>query len=213
MDVYRTEEQQIESLKDWWKENGASVVLGIALGLGAIFGWRYWQAHRLAEAEVAAALYEKVIGSLQQSDEKTARGTALRIVEEFPGTGYAVFARLLLARLAVESGELEPAASHLDWALEHSAEPSVKREIRLRIARLRAAQQRYEEALALLNSGDEGEFAGSYDELRGDIELLRGNTEAARFVYERALANARSKGIDSSVLETKLDNLGRVAGS
>jgi len=111
LDVYRTEEQQIESLKEWWKENGASVVLGIALGLGAIFGWRYWQAHRLAEAEVAAALYEKVIGSLQQSDEKTAAGTALRIVEEFPGIGYAVFARLLLARLAVESGELEPAAS------------------------------------------------------------------------------------------------------
>lgn len=188
-------------------------MLGIILGLGAIFGWRAWQAHRIALAESASSLYQDLIAKARESDSKAAGDTASRIVEEYPGTGYAVFAALMLARFSVDAGDLESAAAHLDWAADHNSDPSLAREIRLRSARVRFAQERYDDALALLSSGDSGEFAGSYDDLRGDIEFRRGNVEAARSAYERALSSARSKGIDAAVLESKLDNLGRPSDS
>ena len=33
MEVYTTEEQQVEVIKEWWKENGTSVIAGTVIGL------------------------------------------------------------------------------------------------------------------------------------------------------------------------------------
>ncbi|MGU3844696.1 YfgM family protein, partial [Vibrio diabolicus] len=43
MELYDTEEQQVEAIKDWWKENGKAVIIGAVVGLGGLFGWRYYQ--------------------------------------------------------------------------------------------------------------------------------------------------------------------------
>ena len=40
MDVYKTEEEQVEAIKKWWNENGKSIIVGIVVGITAIFGWR-----------------------------------------------------------------------------------------------------------------------------------------------------------------------------
>ena len=40
---YETEEEQIEALKDWWRENGNSLLIGVAVALVAVFGFRGWQ--------------------------------------------------------------------------------------------------------------------------------------------------------------------------
>ena len=43
MEVYETEEQQVEAVKKWWKENGVSLIVGVVMGLSAIAGWKYYQ--------------------------------------------------------------------------------------------------------------------------------------------------------------------------
>ena len=42
MAEYETEEQQVEALKDWWKQNGLAVIGGAVLGVSALIGWRGW---------------------------------------------------------------------------------------------------------------------------------------------------------------------------
>jgi predicted negative regulator of RcsB-dependent stress response len=42
VEVYTTEEQQVEVIKSWWKENGTSVLAGTVIGLVGLFGWRYY---------------------------------------------------------------------------------------------------------------------------------------------------------------------------
>ena len=37
MELYDTEEQQVEAIKDWWKENGKAVIFGAVIGLGGLF--------------------------------------------------------------------------------------------------------------------------------------------------------------------------------
>jgi len=62
--AYDTEEQQIEELKKWWKENGIRVALGVAIGLGLIFGWQQWQSHTEQQAQSASGSYQQVLNAL-----------------------------------------------------------------------------------------------------------------------------------------------------
>jgi predicted negative regulator of RcsB-dependent stress response len=213
VEVYRTDEQQIESLRAWWKENGTSIIFGVALGVAGIFGWRWWQEYETAQAEAASGLFEQMTTASRQSDNKAAESLATRLVEEFPSTGYAVLAKLYQARRSVDAGDLDAAAAHLQWALEQDPDSWLKLELALNLARVRTAQEKYDEALALISVPDAGEFSASYDELRGDIEILRGNHAAARTAYERAVAASRAKRLDTAILELKLDNLGLASSS
>ena len=38
MEIYNSDEQQAEAIKEWWKENGKAILIGAALGLVGMFG-------------------------------------------------------------------------------------------------------------------------------------------------------------------------------
>ncbi len=50
-----------EQLRSFWRDNWLTIVGGVAIGLGAIAGWRYWQAHTRQQAEEAEAAYSAVL--------------------------------------------------------------------------------------------------------------------------------------------------------
>ncbi|MBE8157839.1 MAG: hypothetical protein HAW59_00340 [Betaproteobacteria bacterium] len=43
IEIGTTEEQQVEQIKQWIKENGLQIIIGISLGLGSIWGWNYFK--------------------------------------------------------------------------------------------------------------------------------------------------------------------------
>ena len=213
MDIYRSEAEQVEALKTWWAENGGSAIFGVVLGLGAIFGYRAWQAHEVAQAEAASLLYQELLVASQQPGSDAIRNQAEAMAQQYPGSAYAVFGNMLLARLAVDAGDLEKAAALLGTALKENKDDVMGLELRLRLAQIQNAQGRHDEALATLNAAAGKDYVAAFDELRGDVEARRGNTDQARAAYERALAAARAAGADVSMLELKLDNLGRAQKS
>ncbi len=213
MDIHRTEEEQVEALKAWWVENGRSAIFGVVLGLGAIFGYRAWQAHELAQAEGASSLYQQVLMAGQQPGSDEIRKQAEALVQQYPGSTYAVFGNMLLAKAAVDAGDLERAVTLLGTALKENKDEVVDLELRLRLAQVQTAQDKHEDALATLSITSGKDYVAAFDELRGDIEGRRGNVDQARAAYERALTAAREAGTDVTVLELKLDNLGRAQKS
>ena len=42
MDVYQTEEQQVEAIKGFWKEYGIAVIAGLVLGFAGFIGFNYY---------------------------------------------------------------------------------------------------------------------------------------------------------------------------
>ena len=51
MDAYRTDDEQVEALKRWWKENGTSTLLMVAVAVGGYFGWQAWDTRQVQQAE------------------------------------------------------------------------------------------------------------------------------------------------------------------
>ncbi len=210
MDIYTTEEQQVEQLRKWWRDNGTAVIAAIVLGFSALFGWRWWQAEQVIRAEAASTIYQQMLGASDENDAAGARAAAEQLFAEHGASAYAVFAGLLLAKQAVSDKETAQAEEYLRRALEKNKDESLGHDIRLRLAQVLIAEEKLAAALALLEVKQRGAHSGSYDELRGDILALQGDIDAARGAYQQAQTKFRSAGAETAILELKLDDLGRV---
>jgi predicted negative regulator of RcsB-dependent stress response len=191
VESYRTEEEQVEALKRWWKENGTSTLVSILLAVAVAFGWQGWQARQQARAEAASNLYQQFLETLgaagQGSAGAEAEKLATRIATEYDGTAYARFAELHLARLHVADGDLGAAEAALRTVLaETSPKEDLHRVAKLRLGRILAARGDTEDALALLAGDPANPYAGAYAMARGDVLLAAGRDSEAVAAYREA---------------------------
>lgn len=156
-------------------------------------------------------------GETEAQESETAaaiRDTAEELMTDYASTPYAVHAAFALAKLAVDDGDLAPAAQALEWILDNADadDPVLAHIARLRLASVLLAQSEAGRVIELLRrpaeSGDGGGFAARYDELTGDAHLQNGDTEAARAAYQRGLDQLSAGSIGHVLLKLKLDNLG-----
>lgn len=204
----RTEEEQIEAIKAWWKENGSAVIVGIIIGVGSLVGWRGWSNYQENQAMAASALYQEMLNAGQRGNNDTIEETGQQLIEKYGGTTYASLAALMLARQAVQNDDLETAEQHLRLALDKAPDPSIEHVARLRLLQVLTAREQYDSALKMINKTAPGQFAAQYEEMRGDILLAQNDAAAARQAYQKALANSRPQAAGRETLEMKLDNLG-----
>ena len=190
-DPYGNEDEQVRALKQWWDRNGASTLMGVGLALALVFGWEWWQQRQQNRAAEASALYQQVSQAVELTTlDSTQRATANHVAEalesKFPGTRYALQAQMLLARLAVEAGELEEARNILEKVLSQKPNPELEQVATLRLARVLFGEGDYDAALQRLDSVEAQQFAGQFAELRGDIQFKRGDSAAALASYRMA---------------------------
>ncbi len=205
LNVYETDEEKAEAIKAWWKENGLSVAAGIALGLGAVFGWRAWMSYQDRIAQQASAAFEQLIATAQSGEVEQVQAQADQIDREFPNTTYAALAAWVRGRAEVDAQRLPEAQAALRLALDRAPDPSLKRLTALRLARLLIAEQAWEEAAAVLERyEDDGPFRPEFDALRGDLVAASGQIQQARAAYQRAIEGG---AIQANLLQEKRDDL------
>jgi len=188
----------VEALKDWWKANGTSVIAGAVIGLAGLFGWRFYNEHQIAAEEAASQAYQQAVGAQQSEQLKT-------VTSEHADSAYALLAALNLAKRAVDVGQLPEAEKQLQFVLSSSDGELLKPIAGLRLARVLAEQQRFDEALAQLAAVDSQAFLGQVEEIKGDIYLRQGQTELARNAYQAAADAGELSG--NPMLQMKLDDL------
>ena len=203
MSVYQTEEEQVEAIKKWWKENGTSVVAGLVIGLGAVFGWQGWTSYQERIKKEASVSFQQLMTAVDSKNTESAGNQAELLRMEYDSTSYAVFAAMTQARLKLEQGDSAAARSQLEWAMQNSTDESLTQLVRLSLARV------------LLNDGDldaaaklaevkQGGFAGEFAELRGDIAVAKQDAAAAHEAYTLALS---LNVTNPELLQMKLDDL------
>jgi len=208
MEHFETEEQQVEALKKWWKDNGISVVTGVVLGLSLLMGWRWWQNYSELQAHQASGLYEQVQIFLTGEQADKAQSIAEKLLSEHSGSTYAVLAVLNLARLDLEKGDVDSSHVRLQWILDQNGSlPELTHIARLRKARLYLSEGKLAESSRLIEALDVGEFKGAYAELRGDIAVAEARTDAAHTAYTEALESEALSVKHREWLQMKLDDL------
>ncbi len=218
MVAYNSDEEQIEALKNWWSENGTSLMVTIAVVLAVVFGYQTWQGRVKATGEEASNIYEEFraaatsrMGQFTGSDHETARFLADSLINDHEDSVYARLASLEMAKLEVNKKNLEQAEQDLKWVVVHDAKGEFGILARLRLARVMAARGEVEGALELLDGADTGPFKSSYEEAKGDFYLLLKQDSEARKAYQAAL-DALVEKDSNPMLQMKLDDIA-VTGS
>jgi predicted negative regulator of RcsB-dependent stress response len=211
MNDYVTDDEQVEKIKQWWKENGSSVIAGLVIGVGGLFGWRYWVDYRDSQAAQASEHFERMVRAIEQGQDDQAMEEARAILDQYGSTAYAAMARLSLARAHVDQGQYDQAADALQALLDERPDLAIEMLARKRLAAVRLQQQRYDDALNVLNVEFPQPYAAGFEELRGDVLAAQGDAAAAREAYQRARL-AQPPSADPRLLQQKLDDLGVAAG-
>jgi len=209
VDIYTTEEQQVAAIKKWWHENKWSLIGGVIIGVGALWGGRAWLNNQQGYSEAASAIYQQMLEEASQGKNDDAAVQGARLLGQFSDTAYSSLAALMMAKIKQESGDTAAARAHLRWVLDNSKNDAVLHEARLRLAKLMMAEEKYDDALSFLNGIDAGVYASTYEQLKGDIYVAMGQPESARTAFMRALASAAPEERGRELLQMKLDNLGQ----
>ncbi len=202
-----TDDEQVEVLKKWWKENGTAIVVGIVIGVGAIIGFWKWTEYKETRSLAASALYDEFVTAI--GDEKIDAATSYEsLKKDYEGTTYAALSALRMAAVDYAKGDTDKAIEHLRWATSHPGHDSVGHIARLRLAKMLVAKNALDEAEKLLKDISEPAFDAKYAVIKGDIYRMRGDIEKARSAYELALASTSFGGKQRELVQMKLDDLG-----
>lgn len=206
MEQFATEEQQVEAIKKFWKENGLVIILGVVIGLGGLWGWRYYSESQLASKEEASTAYQASLEQLVNANDVAA-------VSSFASThkdsGYADLSSLVAAQKAVQDGDLDLAATTLSLVASSAKTPEIADIAKIRLARVQLAQDKLDDAMATLNIVTAEAFSAQVAELKGDIYAAQNNIEQAKLAYGEALEAEQA----SPLVQLKLDNLAVSTGS
>jgi predicted negative regulator of RcsB-dependent stress response len=200
------EQEKLDALKAWWKDNARFIVLVIsaaAIAVAGTSGWRWYQRQQSTEA---AALYDTLSKAVRAGDAKVLRDAGGALTERYAGTLYASMGALAAAHFHFERGELKSAKAQLQWVLERSGAEDLRTLARLRLAGLLLDERAYDEALALLEEKPLEAYAALYAALRGDVLVAKEQPTEARAAYQLALEKA-SGALRESV-QMRLDALG-----
>ncbi len=207
MDPHLAEDEELAKLKEWWRKNGTSIIVGIVVGLGAIVGINGWSLYTTNRAETASALFFQLRQHVENDDAASATGLADELQADFPSTPYASNGALLTAAALYDDGDVEGARKRLAWVVDNAPDPSLEHTARLRLAYLELGEGNTSRALELASTGEGGAFASHYAEIRADAHRLDGNDDQAAIAYDEAIAALPTASGYANVLRAKRNSL------
>ena len=192
------EHEQSERVRSWLRQNAIGLISGVALGLGSIYGWFWWQDQATAKRTKASDDYQLVVQQLKAGKLKEAQTKAAGLKE----TSFAALAALDLAKAHVDAGQRDAAIATLRAI--NTSDTVIAPVISQRLARLLMDAGKNEEALALLARLDDAVA----HEVRGDALLALGRKDQARDAYTKALSQLDVAAPQRRLVELKLSQAG-----
>lgn len=208
MDDYLSEKEQVQKIREWFRENGPYIIAGLVLGIGGLVGWNYWKSYKIAQAEAAGAIYMQLSETVESGDQAAAAAALADLEADYAGTPYLDQGRMMMARVLVEKGEFEGAAAQLRKVVDATSDPELEQVARIRLARVWLAAGEDQKALDVLDLSRAGAFAARFHEIRGDALASRGEGQAAIEEYQLALQGGVEGVVDRQAVLLKLDALG-----
>ena len=157
------EHEQSERVRAWVRNNAVGVIGGIALGLGAIVGYQWWQGQRLHARMGANAEYARAMVDLEAGKLPADKGAGLVARLDKANPTLSTLAALQLAKAQAEAGKRDEAIATLrglkapDALLGDDRNPAMldaRGDAEFALGQREQAQASYRKALALIDVGN-----------------------------------------------------------
>ncbi len=203
MDDYLSEKEQIEDLKQKWRDYGAYIIAGVVLGAGLLFGWNYNASQQRNAQLTASALYDDLTDQVVDGDVEEAEAVLMALEADHSDLAYLAQARLAMARLYMDKNRDQDAVEILRELMESNAGEQFRNVARLRLAKVLLYQGKADEVVELLSDNDgTSAFAARFSEALGDAHYDLGDFDAARDAYSLALIEpAQSATVDQEFVQ------------
>ena len=139
--AHKTEEEQEDQIKNWWKENGIQIIGGVVIGIAGIWGWDYYQNHIYAKSIEARDLYL----DFSVNNNST---TLQNLSENFSDSSYQNEAKLLLAKNQIKNFD---ESKNTLLSVSNSTNKYLANLAKIRLAKLYINNDNLSEAETILN--------------------------------------------------------------
>jgi predicted negative regulator of RcsB-dependent stress response len=207
VEEYLSEREQLDRLMGWLRANIPWIVIGLAVGGVIVGGWRWWQARTDRNGVEAAQAYTQILDAFDHGDRTRGLDLVEQLRRSHPDSPYVDQADLAAARLLLETGQMDRAATYLTVITGHSHDPQLVQVTKLRLARVQIAQNHVEAALSTLGSANQGAFEGRFAEVRGDAYFAKGDKAAALREYRAARLALGPAQAANDLLDLKINDL------
>lgn len=220
-DIISDEQQQIEAIKNWIKDNLLWIAGFIVVACVSFFGPDAYQTYKNNKIFPASDSYEEFNSTLTialsqivvtEALQQNVDGLADQIIENYPDTHYAFLTSIGAAKLSAQVGSYGAAKSRLTWAADQADSEADKQLVNYRLAIVETQLGNTDAALDLLGDSNE-HFAPLYAEARGDIYSIQGERDQAILSYQEALDASEENTNQSYLVGLKLTNLQSGLGS
>ena len=116
------EQEQLDQLKQFWKQYGNLITWVLILVLGSFAAWNGWTMWQRDQAVKAGAMYDEIEKTVQGGDAERAAALLASLKDRYPRTAFAQQAALLVAKLQFDKGQLDKTGETLAWVSENAAE-------------------------------------------------------------------------------------------
>ena len=202
------EHEQGELVQKWLRQNGSSLITGIAMGLALVFAWQWWQGKGNRHQEEAAGQYQAFTDALDAKDAAKARTFSALLSDKYSDTAYSDLAVLRNAAFLHNAGKTDEAVTLLKAAQPKVKQADMAEMFSLRLARLLLIAGKTDQAAKQVASISNPHFPAIANELRGDIAAAKGQRDEARKAYQAALTTLDQAAPTRNLLELKLIDTG-----
>ena len=203
IDELLDEHEQGERVRAWLRENALGIIGGIALGLGLIYGWQWWQRQQEGDRVQASASYQAASEQLKAGKIAEAKP----LIAALPEGVYDTLGALELAKAQLDDDKRDDAIATL--RATRPQDPALAGVVRDRLASLLIDAGKGKDALALLAPADAD---ARVLQLRGDAHSALGQQAEAREAYAKALVLLEVGDPARNLVELKLAEVGGAPG-
>jgi predicted negative regulator of RcsB-dependent stress response len=202
---YETEEQQVDAIKQWWKDNGNTLMIGAVVGLAGLWGWRFYNDSVVEGQEKASQAYSDMLVQFESQGAAADLDNVQAFITENGDSNYAVLASLLLAKEAVVQKDFALAKTQLVQLQGQNKYAPLNALINLRLARVEVELGQLTDALSTLALITEAGFMAKAEQIKGTVYLQQGDVNNARIAFQSAID--ASKGRVDPILQLQFDDI------
>ena len=176
-----------ERVISWFEENYKGLLIGLVLGLGILYGYKFFLSNQNSYQLELSSQYDIAINDYNSGNSKTIIDFSNKNIIDNPNNTYTLLSSLYSAKKMYIDNNYEQAHKYLNHIINNSSDDEITELAKYRKAKIFFDQNKYNEAHVILGDAPENY---QHAELKGDLYFIQKNYNKAIEFYNIVLTSS-----------------------